>query len=413
MTESTTFPSRSDHPSQDPIHSNKKFNLIIPAGMLIIVASIFLVLAANQILPHGINALSRIGIGGSIAAYGGLAIGILITLIGSVKRYRTPPQHLPSIPTTTNAPVQAQNTAPLVEQSKQVPIENQEQEQDWIVCLIKLFNKKHSNPFTKKDYSAFDKQFHDLQNGKKEEVIYNLLTHPEVSCEEAIFYLIEIESQLSTYLTSIHSSEIDERLAKVAHDKLSNKNTGSFYSIYPLLSASQQCACMTLLMTLPKLSSLQMTVLLKTKMVEHHPFQFMKLTMKGLQDYRMFLNKSYSKYDKDLDKFKYFNLFETLVPTLPNCNLVSIFWRIAKGDLSVHPWRFYYEYTFNGSEDEKTYLRSLPYTQIRQLREYNAYWLGLWDVHQQPNERIVAMCLHPQVYGIDDPREFLKYVSAD
>jgi len=61
--------------------------IAIAAGAIFCLAGVFLTLAAHQVLPHGINAISDLGIWGQIAGYGGLGIGFIIALIGAVKWY--------------------------------------------------------------------------------------------------------------------------------------------------------------------------------------------------------------------------------------------------------------------------------------------------------------------------------------
>jgi hypothetical protein len=61
------------------------YPLLIASGAIIAIAGIFLTLAAHQILPHGINAISRLGIGGQILSYCVIGSSALIVMIGSVK----------------------------------------------------------------------------------------------------------------------------------------------------------------------------------------------------------------------------------------------------------------------------------------------------------------------------------------
>jgi O-acetyl-ADP-ribose deacetylase len=61
--------------------------LAVAIGAILCLAGLFLTLAAYQVLPHGINAISHLGVWGQVAGYGGLGIGFTITLIGAVKWY--------------------------------------------------------------------------------------------------------------------------------------------------------------------------------------------------------------------------------------------------------------------------------------------------------------------------------------
>jgi hypothetical protein len=61
--------------------------IAVAVGAILCLAGVFLTLAAHQVLPHGINVISDLGIWGQVAGYGGLGVGFIITLIGGVKWY--------------------------------------------------------------------------------------------------------------------------------------------------------------------------------------------------------------------------------------------------------------------------------------------------------------------------------------
>lgn len=74
----------------DPIGSiqqpQRSANLIVVAvGALIMLGSLFLILAAHQILPHGINSISNLGLACYFASYGPFTIGLVTFLIGVVR----------------------------------------------------------------------------------------------------------------------------------------------------------------------------------------------------------------------------------------------------------------------------------------------------------------------------------------
>ncbi len=56
-------------------------------GVIVCLGAAFLTMAAHQVLPQGINAISDLGILGQALGYAGLGIGAIVILIGSVKSY--------------------------------------------------------------------------------------------------------------------------------------------------------------------------------------------------------------------------------------------------------------------------------------------------------------------------------------
>lgn len=81
--------SQSPIPSQNST-STKTTNwplIAVAIGIILGLAGLFLTLAAHQILPHGVNAISDLGIWGRVSGYCGLGIGFITTLIGLVKWY--------------------------------------------------------------------------------------------------------------------------------------------------------------------------------------------------------------------------------------------------------------------------------------------------------------------------------------
>lgn len=73
------------------LHSNKeKANcepLAVVIGIIICLAGLFLTLAAHQVLPHGVNAISDLGAWGQVFGYGGLGLGFIVLLIGAGRSY--------------------------------------------------------------------------------------------------------------------------------------------------------------------------------------------------------------------------------------------------------------------------------------------------------------------------------------
>lgn len=68
--------------------------ITVALGIIIFLGGIFLSLAAHQILPHGVNALSELGIWGEVVGYGSLGLGLIIILAGAVKQHLTEKQAL-------------------------------------------------------------------------------------------------------------------------------------------------------------------------------------------------------------------------------------------------------------------------------------------------------------------------------
>lgn len=74
----------------------------IATGMIGVLGGIFLLLAALQVLPHGVNAISELGVGGKVTGGAILGLGLLTAFYGLV-RYcatckATPPEPTPSEP---------------------------------------------------------------------------------------------------------------------------------------------------------------------------------------------------------------------------------------------------------------------------------------------------------------------------
>lgn len=61
--------------------------ITVAIGVILCLAGIFLTLARHRVLPHGVNAISEMGIWGQVAGYGGLGVGFMITLVGGVQWY--------------------------------------------------------------------------------------------------------------------------------------------------------------------------------------------------------------------------------------------------------------------------------------------------------------------------------------
>ncbi len=77
--------SRVNHNNWTPINYGPPIACAI--GVIVCLGAVFLTLAVHQVLPHGINAISELGVYGEVLAYGGLGIGAIVILIGGVKWY--------------------------------------------------------------------------------------------------------------------------------------------------------------------------------------------------------------------------------------------------------------------------------------------------------------------------------------
>lgn len=58
---------------------------LLVAGILVALGGVFLTLAAHQVLPQGMNAISQLGVGGQVIGYGVLGLGSIVVLVGMVK----------------------------------------------------------------------------------------------------------------------------------------------------------------------------------------------------------------------------------------------------------------------------------------------------------------------------------------
>jgi hypothetical protein len=69
------------------------FPLIIALGVIIALGGVFLTLAAHQVLPQGVNAISNLGVGGQALGYCVIGLGVLIAIIGAVKSHHVHKQN--------------------------------------------------------------------------------------------------------------------------------------------------------------------------------------------------------------------------------------------------------------------------------------------------------------------------------
>ncbi|MFC2049245.1 hypothetical protein ACFLR2_01045 [Chlamydiota bacterium] len=67
-------------------NSSCKWPILIALGIIVSLGGVFLVLAAYQVLPTGVNAISDLGIWGKVLGFGTLGLGVLITLVSGVKQ---------------------------------------------------------------------------------------------------------------------------------------------------------------------------------------------------------------------------------------------------------------------------------------------------------------------------------------
>ena len=74
------------------INPEKKVSCCVPIafmaiGIITFLGGVFLTLALHQVLPHGLNAISELGVPGKLASYGSLGLGAIFSLVGAVKLY--------------------------------------------------------------------------------------------------------------------------------------------------------------------------------------------------------------------------------------------------------------------------------------------------------------------------------------
>lgn len=70
---------------QNGIPARNYWPIAVAIGVIISLGGIFLILAAHQILPHGVNAIRTWGIWGQVSGYCSLGVGVIIILIGAVQ----------------------------------------------------------------------------------------------------------------------------------------------------------------------------------------------------------------------------------------------------------------------------------------------------------------------------------------
>lgn len=61
-----------------PCINRQLFISMFVGGLLLAIAGLFITLAANQYLPHGVNAISQLGIGGWCMGFIPMILGILM-----------------------------------------------------------------------------------------------------------------------------------------------------------------------------------------------------------------------------------------------------------------------------------------------------------------------------------------------
>lgn len=83
----TLLPNKPQHSTKNQ-NTRRQYTCAITSmvlGIIICLGAAYLVLAAYQILPQGINVIGDLNMWGQLAGYGGLGLGSLIFLIGWVK----------------------------------------------------------------------------------------------------------------------------------------------------------------------------------------------------------------------------------------------------------------------------------------------------------------------------------------
>ncbi len=97
--------------------------VLLALGAIVAVGGVFLILAAQRVLPHSINAISQLGVGGLGAGSGIVACGVLLMAIGGVKCYLAG-QHSTneSVPPQQEKPTPPQQT--VAKEREEVPIQD-------------------------------------------------------------------------------------------------------------------------------------------------------------------------------------------------------------------------------------------------------------------------------------------------
>jgi hypothetical protein len=124
------FNSRLDEVISELSRINKCSCLIpIAIGIVVSLGGIFLLLAYYQILPHGINAMSGMGVWGQVVGYGVVGSGLVITALAVVKGCA------PAAPKSTFHP---QEFSDIEGKTHESPIEEQEQQEQRATAATSL-----------------------------------------------------------------------------------------------------------------------------------------------------------------------------------------------------------------------------------------------------------------------------------
>jgi|GEM_PF-5786043 len=70
---------------QNGVPTRNYWPIAVASGVILSLGGVLLILAAHQILPHGVNAISNLGIWGQVSGYCSLGVGVIIILIGAVQ----------------------------------------------------------------------------------------------------------------------------------------------------------------------------------------------------------------------------------------------------------------------------------------------------------------------------------------
>lgn len=106
-----------DFPPQNGAPTKNYWPIAVAIGVIVSLGSVFLFLAANQILPYKVNAISELGIWGQVSGYCGWGAGVIITSIGAIQ------WHLKNkMPVLNGESTMASTFAPLKKQSNCVYI---------------------------------------------------------------------------------------------------------------------------------------------------------------------------------------------------------------------------------------------------------------------------------------------------
>lgn len=195
--------------------------------------------------------------------------------------------------------------------------------------------------------------------------------------------LVLIEQAPATTKEELRKSECAE-LFQLAQDLLNARSFKKvFYDVYAALSDKHQKICLKCILEDPQFRSKRCEIVNKLQAASKYPIELIEYTL-GEEERTRYSGIVSPSFSNSTTRF-----FDEILPTLPKLHIVTFFWRIAKEELKVRGLR---GVKFQGTAEEKNFIKSLSFEQVMRLNATNQPWVVIWDPSEQPDEVILDLC---------------------